>query len=192
MERDDCMLCQKCQSKPANFFYKESVNGIETKYALCSDCAQKMQANGELGFLNNTGSLLNFSFFDSDLEMPNPATLFGTLFGYPGGKTRGLAGAPQGQKRCGLCGSSYSDIMKTGKLGCPRCYDNFAEELGPTLRTIHGNVRHIGRAPKRFRQKNDRQLRIEKLKEELARAIQAEAYEQAAKLRDQIRGLENQ
>ncbi|NLK38822.1 MAG: hypothetical protein GX303_01050, partial [Clostridiales bacterium] len=136
--------------------------------------------------------LLNFSLSDTEFGLPDPTELFGSLFGYPAGQIRGISSTPQSIKRCNLCGSSYADITKTGKLGCSRCYSNFEAELNPTLRTIHGNVRHIGRSPKQFREKSDKQHRIERLKEQLAKAIQVEAYEDAAKLRDQIRQLENQ
>lgn len=185
------MLCQRCQKNHANLFYKESVNGNERSYALCSDCAAELKASGELS--TNLGtSLFDMPIFDMGLNIPNTSALYGSLFGYPAGKTkRGGASPLQGSKRCNLCGSTYADIMKNGKLGCARCYTNFEQELGETLRTIHGNVKHIGRSPKQFRTKNEKHNKLEKLKDQLARAIEAEEFENAAKLRDQIKELEN-
>ena len=50
------------------------------------------------------------------------------------------------EKRCKYCGTSFEDFSQTGYLGCPKCYEAFAREIAPTIRKIHGNVRHVGRS----------------------------------------------
>ena len=75
-------------------------------------------------------------------------------------------------------------------MGCPACYEAFKEELEGTIRSIHGNTKHVGRAPARFRQGRERQDKLAQLRAQMKEAIANEAFEQAAALRDEIRSLE--
>jgi protein arginine kinase activator len=128
------MLCQKCKLKQANVFYKKSVNGKTTQLALCEDCA----AESGIGF--------DFGFGKS--FMPG---LFGSVFGALSAGETDFLGRPGGivEKQCPMCGTSFSDITHSGKVGCAKCYETFAPELSGTLEGIHGNVKHIGRRPKK-------------------------------------------
>jgi len=89
---------------------------------------------------------------------------------------------------CELCGLSWADFEKTGRLGCPHCYDVHIDHLNHLLRRLHGNNRHIG---KLSRQVDDRQESLDSLKKKLERAIKTEDYETAAELRDSIRLIEH-
>ena len=67
-------------------------------------------------------------------------------------------------------------------------------QLNPLLRKIHGSESHIGKMPampssKKEAVQNKTEL-LDELKAKLARAIKFEEFEQAARLRDQIRALE--
>jgi protein arginine kinase activator len=89
------------------------------------------------------------------------------------------------------CISADGDGFRTdGKTGCPECYTTFGEELGATIRSIHGNVKHAGRAPARLRKDREKQDRLAALRKQMQEAITSENFEQAAKLRDEIRALE--
>lgn len=94
------------------------------------------------------------------------------------------------RKKCPLCGASAYDIQKTGKAGCARCYEVFADILDPYIRKIHGSVTHQGRIPGGGtpEQKLDRE--IAQLRTQLSEAVKAEEYLKAAELRDKIRELE--
>ena len=59
------------------------------------------------------------------------------------------------------------------------------------IKRIHGNVSHIGRAPSKFKRQNDKKKVLADLKKQLEEAIKGEEYENAAVLRDKIRGIEN-
>lgn len=129
------MLCQKCKMKQANVFYKQTINGKTTQLCLCEDCA----AESGIGF--------DFGFGSS--FMPG---LFGSVFGaLSEGSAPGFLGGESTivEKRCPMCSSSFSDITSAGKVGCAKCYEFFAPELSGTLEGIHGNVKHIGRRPKK-------------------------------------------
>jgi protein arginine kinase activator len=84
----------------------------------------------------------------------------------------------------------FVEFRNTGRLGCPHDYDAFAEELTPLLENIHGDSRHAGKTPRRLPQTRHTQSELSRLRRELQSAVSQEAYEEAAKIRDQIRTLE--
>lgn len=91
--------------------------------------------------------------------------------------------------RCAYCGTSLQEFRASGRLGCAHCYAAFDQSLRELLRRVHGATRHAGWRPPAPGER-DRASRVEALREELARAVAAEAFESAAALRDQIRALE--
>lgn len=163
------MICQNCEKREATTHLKRIVNGKTEEYHLCAGCASK------LGY----GDI--FTSFDLGL-----GGLFGNLF------TQGqsLLGG-ETVARCEKCGATYRDISETGKVGCADCYELFAERLAPSLQRIHGKTRHCGKVPGTGVQ-NDMRSRLEEMREKLARAVEAQKFEEAAKLRDEIRAAEKE
>ena len=103
-----------------------------------------------------------------------------------------------GALRCPCCGISFEEIAKSGEVGCADCYQFFRTRLTPTIEKLHGKAGHLGKVPRR---KQEEQKPVEKeqepnplakLKEELARAIEAQEFEQAAVLRDKIKEMEGE
>ncbi|MFN8855015.1 MAG: UvrB/UvrC motif-containing protein, partial [Planctomycetaceae bacterium] len=76
------------------------------------------------------------------------------------------------------------------RLGCSDCYTAFREELLPLLENIHGDIQHVGKAPRRAPLDSRRRQDLIRLRSELKTAISEESYERAAELRDQIQQLE--
>lgn len=95
------------------------------------------------------------------------------------------------QQVCPVCGRTYSDFRKTGKLGCGKCYDTFRNQLNVTMRQIHQNPVHAGKIPAHSNDAIKRKHRYEELKQELSQAVKNEDYEKAAKLHKEIREMEN-
>ena len=91
--------------------------------------------------------------------------------------------------KCPRCGFTQADFKKSGRLGCPECYQTFAEGLGGLLKTMHKGTRHAGKAPEALRQSRDLSDRMKTLQIKLAKAIKDENFEQAAALRDEIKNL---
>ena len=60
----------------------------------------------------------------------------------------------------------------------------------PLLENIHGETRHSGKVPRRAPRNTQQQTTLIQLRNELKRAVAAEDYEAAARLRDQIKGIE--
>ena len=76
---------------------------------------------------------------------------------------------------------------KPGRLGCPECYQTFAEPLEGLLKTMHKGTRHVGKVPESLRQSRDLSDRLKHLQKKLTKAIEAEDFEEAAILRDEIK-----
>lgn len=95
-------------------------------------------------------------------------------------------------KQCQHCGTKFVDFRNSGRLGCPHDYEVFITELVPLLENIHSNIRHVGKTPQRRPNHKRRQQELTRLKQELQQAIDKEAYEAAARIRDQLRTLERE
>jgi protein arginine kinase activator len=89
-----------------------------------------------------------------------------------------------------VCGITFLQFRKQGRLGCPHDYVFFEKELEPLLLSIHDQTRHIGKSPKRCPHGADQQTQLIRLRREMKEAISSEEYEKASELRDQIRSIE--
>jgi protein arginine kinase activator len=116
------------------------------------------------------------------------------------GEGPGAAGvAAEADAACPSCGATLRDFRQTGRLGCADCYRAFEPQLRDLLRRVHGNAQHAGEryrgaaaspppaADDSSRASGDT---LPDLRERLRRAVEAEDFELAARLRDAIRGLE--
>ena len=168
------MLCQNCGKNEATTHVKRIVNGDTTETHLCAQCAQ------HLGY----GDI--FSGFGLNLD-----DFFG---GFLGDTVQKLA-SPAEQK-CPKCGSTFGDIVKSGRLGCSDCYRTFYDRLLPSIQRIHGRIKHNGKQiaapvedaeePKEEKEEN----KLETLKAQLTEAVEKQEFEQAAVIRDEIKKLE--
>src|SRR4029077_10612076 len=95
-----------------------------------------------------------------------------------------------GRVKCPRCGLLYSSFKETGRLGCSECYQAFQFQLRPLLRRIHGDTRHKGRVPARDGEGVSLSRQMQRLYDELQRAVDGEEFERAAELRDEIKQLE--
>ncbi|GEM_PF-64899 len=105
----------------------------------------------------------------------------------------------KGGPTCAGCGLQLEEFRRKGRLGCPQCYDAFAAHLGEVFERVHGARQHVGRLPGTDAQMPaapsdalalDREKRLVDLRQKLEIAIREEAYENAARLRDELRQLE--
>lgn len=176
------MKCEHCNKNEATTHIKKNINGEVTEMHLCSECAK------ELGVIDEFSPE---SFFKD--------TFFGNFLG---------AGIPSmnvlsGIDHCEYCGSTFNDIVKSGKVGCANCYTKFYDKLEPSITKMHGNSRHVGK----FVTYEDEQIeegaetvedvkkdepplsRLDQLKQDLKKAVEEERYEDAAVIRDNIKNL---
>ncbi len=95
-----------------------------------------------------------------------------------------------GQQECPRCGLKFVDFRNSHRLGCPQDYDVFKTELMPLLESIHGETRHCGKTPRHRQQTKQAEAELVQLRQRLKRAVEREDYEEAAKVRDLIKTLE--
>ncbi|MBQ7499620.1 MAG: UvrB/UvrC motif-containing protein [Clostridia bacterium] len=161
------MLCQNCKKKEAAFYYKQNVNGQISEVHLCADCARKYSSGNTVP-----------DIFGIDL--------LGGFFG-------SIPVVRKRSKICPVCGSSFDDLVDSGKIGCAECYNTFRDELAGTVERIHGRVKHIGRGAAKAKPAAEAdpegENKEKELRERLAKAIADENYELAAQLRDEIKAL---
>lgn len=92
---------------------------------------------------------------------------------------------------CPTCGMSFSEFREHSLLGCPECYKAFEAQLGPLLERAHeGATHHLGKVPRRAGAGDHRQAQIMRMRKRLEQAVEAEDYELAARLRDDISAFE--
>jgi len=91
---------------------------------------------------------------------------------------------------CPNCGLSFAEFKRQGRLDCAECYVSFHDQLLPLIRRIHDAVQHVGRTASGGRKQAQIKMNVQKLREALSGAIEAENYEKAAALRDQLRRTE--
>jgi protein arginine kinase activator len=96
------------------------------------------------------------------------------------------------EKKCPVCGHTYSDFRRTGKLGCGECYNVFRSAIAQTLTQIQPSTQHTGKIPSKSGEELKKKRKYELLKQELSAAVKNEDYETAAKLHKQIREMENE
>jgi len=85
---------------------------------------------------------------------------------------------------------TYQDFQKSGRLGCGKCYDTFAENLSELFKKIHGSDRHVGKMLFATKETGkDQNKRLNSLKNELDDLVRTEEFEKAALLRDKINDL---
>jgi protein arginine kinase activator len=77
-------------------------------------------------------------------------------------------------------------------MGCPHDYAHFEARILPLVkRAQEGAVQHAGKVPSKIEHTEvTREVTTSRLRRELQRAVDAERYEEAARLRDELRRLE--
>jgi protein arginine kinase activator len=104
--------------------------------------------------------------------------------------------AEQQPVQCDQCGITWAEFRQTGLLGCPADYDHFERDLTPLIQRAHeGATHHTGKTPAKHGEAKAASegrptVDVARLRKELQRAVEAEDYETAAKVRDQIKAAE--
>ncbi len=97
-----------------------------------------------------------------------------------------------GSLACPQCGMSLAEFRSKGRFGCPKDYEVFRAHIEPLLLRVHSARSHRGRLPGMDEVARQRLQQISDLRSKLEAAIREEAYESAARLRDEIQVLEAQ
>ena len=85
---------------------------------------------------------------------------------------------------CPECGRNWENARRSGRLGCPACWDAFRRDLSEILEGFHGSDRQPVEEDLES-QVRDRKRRD--LEDGLRQALALEDYAKASQLRDQLR-----
>lgn len=162
------MRCDRC-GKPSVYHSTLIVNGVSQSTNLCRDCAIK-----------------------EGVFTTEPTSLFDDMFSafadfLPFEKVQDIV--------CPVCKTSLREFKNSSLLGCPNCYDTFREEIKNIIKKIAPFERHKQEDiklshSKKTDKKQSVDEKISALKEEMSLAVKEERYEDAAKLKKQIKRLE--
>lgn len=163
------MVCNLCGVNESTIHLTEIVNNQMVEIHLCEACAQEKGTEFKTHFSFNVNELLA------------GITEVGK---WAGTETEKVA------DRCPQCGMAYEEFGKKGRLGCPHCYTAFERMLLPLIRRVQRSTTHVGKRPANIPKPKAEVSDLRMLQQRLRKSIQAEAFEEAASLRDQIKKLE--
>jgi len=87
---------------------------------------------------------------------------------------------------CPVCYLSLAEFKRKGRFGCSNCINAFGTYMKNLIKKVQQNDRHIGRSVRPGEKKG---MEMFKLREQLKKALENEAYEEAAKIRDKLKYL---
>ncbi|MFT4901129.1 MAG: protein arginine kinase activator [Lentimonas sp.] len=153
--------CSNCENE-ATVHLTQIVNNKIHKVDLCESCAQKKGVTDPHGF--------------SLAELLTKNALHPV--------------APPNLVVCPQCGLNTGDFRRTGRLGCAACFSVFTSTLRPLLEDMHVGITHKGKVPEFSLNRQLHEAELDNLRDALSRAVESEAYEDAAKYRDRIKLIE--
>jgi protein arginine kinase activator len=164
------MICELCHKQPATVHVTEiGAEASVLQKHMCEGCAR-------------------------DLELPGAPVVIGKtktdiwkLLRQSAQKARA-----EGALVCPHCGISLAEFRSKGRFGCARDYEVFRAHIEPLLLRVHNAKQHAGRLPAMDEGSRQRRQHLTALRTRLEAAIRDEAYENAARLRDEIQELEAQ
>lgn len=161
------MLCDVCGKNPATVHLTEIIDEQMSELHLCEECARQKSIQMEQQF-GLSDLLAGLAGFEKSTQEKEAVAL-----------------------KCANCGLTYADFKKIGRLGCGECYSAFKKYLGSLLKKIHGSSLHFGKSPIRVAKVVlEKKMDLSSLRYKLQKAIEMEAFEEAARIRDQIKELE--
>lgn len=161
------MLCERCSENEATIHLTQVADGAVTKLHLCETCAE-----------------------ESGLDIQGPMSVTDMVLGMGGGHQPDVVTSGAPERSCPRCHMRRTDFKKTSRFGCPACYETFADELPPLLRAMHRSERHVGKVPSQESLRVRMSTEIATLQDQLKTAVETEQFEEAARLRDQLRNCE--
>jgi len=173
------MICEHCKVRQATVTVTQIINGQKSERHYCEVCANQFHP-------------FNIDF-NKEENLPL-AQLVSNWFGLPVWKNEThekQTQTAQTATTCPACGYSFHQFLNEGKLGCPKCYETFSNKLPQVLTKIQAGTKHNGKIPGTTM--NNHLLlkkQINSTRDQLQQAIYEERFEDAAKLRDEIKDME--
>ncbi len=163
------MKCTKCGIREAKMeIHVRNNNHVEKMY-LCADCAKDYKPEVNLESFDMLNKLINGSPMGLLSNLNN-------MFAEP--STRALI--------CPTCKTTSDEFMKTGFVGCPRCYEVFEPLIVQTVKKLQQSDRHVGKTPFGVLDTASEEAR---LKSELQAAIDNGDYSKIGELGERLKKL---
>ena len=186
------MICESCKQEEATILLTKIAADEKQALHLCSTCAAREAqsqhqdtAAAELEAEPEEDSTSAPAKPESEAASKSPSA--NAVVGHL------ATSSGSSQTACPRCGMSYRQFRKQGRFGCGDCYQAFAAELQRLMKRIHGAQGHTGkqpRSPVSAAVPPPASDDLDRLRSELEEAVESEAYERAAALRDRIAQLE--
>lgn len=167
------MLCDRCGKREATVQYIQVINGNKQELHLCSKCGKDFGIDDFYMPIDLSGFLGDIF---SDYDMPL--------------LTR------EKQLICENCKTTFDEFLNTGKIGCANCYKTFEKKLKPILNRIQGGSVYLGNSNQdttiekiKTEKISNNEEKIAELERKIKEYIKKENYEEAAKVRDEIKKL---
>jgi len=173
------MKCELCHKADAEMAVRRTVNGEEQELYVCRDCAHASASRATEPPSETASSDSQPASPESLATFPLVGMILDAAFEVVGRKVS----VPE--PTCPVCGITRSEYRKAARLGCPACYEAFAKELDAAVFEMHRSLQHVGKTPEKARTVWRRQ----QLLDGLDAAVKGQRFEEAIKLRDQIRDL---
>jgi len=177
------MQCSFCKNSEATCHLTKVVNGKAVEVHVCETCIPEI----------NQTDLVDFDIWDAVSKLaaakglPDPAKMLEPPEEEEiSAKSLLMPQTSKGQA-CPSCGFTGEDLRKTGRLGCPDCYAIFSEMLADVINDCQKGAQHLGKVPR-----SHKGLRQKALRDRLQEAVDAERFEDAAQIRDQLKLLEEE
>lgn len=160
------------------FHVTDVVNGVTHSYDVCQTCLQH----------------LNQPNRPPQVTVPDIVEKFFEVFCCLFGGFAKQISPPKPKKllvepACPGCGIRFSQIAKTGKVGCPHCYKYFDHDLAKVISLVQGGaLQHQGKKPKMLPVNSNGVF--DALKAKLPKLVEREEYEKAALVQQAINQLE--
>ena len=172
------MNCEKCKNKKATVFYADDGGG---QHALCAPCAEELGRISRHSRAASSDVAPSIGFQPSCSIIGTPSKEYGDIAVFSSRREGS-------DLKCPFCSTSLSAVERTGGVGCPECYGVFGELIFPQTLTVETATG--ARMPRRKKASIDRRRTVASLKMKIKLAIEAENYELAATIRDEIKKLE--
>ena len=175
------VTCQLCAKRPATSHLTEldPDSGQRQELHLCATCIQRL----DLKLENGPPPIAQILGMQADDASSAKIKVVGTL---------NLPTVTKGEDRCPHCGLAFSEFGSGKLFGCAHDYTTFGDKVEALLKNYHGTARHVGRRPGSGPAVKPDEItaRRTRLDAALRQAVMSENYENAAKLRDELKRLD--
>lgn len=160
------MLCTKCGLRESTTEVVQRINNHIEKMYLCDECAKDFRPD----------SFDDFDVLNKLIKGSSMGILSGLMGMLDAPTTRSLV--------CPECKTTGDEFLKSGFVGCPRCYEAFEPLIVQTVKKLQQSDRHVGKCPygPGGAPRNTAADERERLRAELQAAIDSFDYKRASEI----------